>query len=251
MPIQWGERGHFQVGATRFRAIDLGIGDFESTPDLFVLQKSRSMIERYQQIVEAEAPRNILELGIWCGGSCVLLQRLSGGKVVAVDRDDRTGQVLRRYCEEQQLSDYLRPHFGIDQADTRELRRIVGEEFGNEPLDLVTDDASHFLDESRLSFNCLFPLLRPGGKYIVEDWTWAHGPLDLEDDHPAFHPDREPLTRLIFECVLACASAPDVVAHIEIDHNLVIITRGAGELDQHDFDIRACCLARGRALIKQ
>ena len=239
MSIQWGERGHFGIGDTRFRSVDLGLGEFESTTDLFVLQKSRSMIERYQRLVETHSPRNILELGIWCGGSSVFLQRLSGGRVVAVDRDDRARQVLERYSSEQDLAESLRPHFGIDQADTGALRRLVRQEFDGEALDLVTDDASHFLEESRGSFNCLFPLLRPGGRYVIEDWTWAHGPLSLADDHPAFYPDREPLTRLVFECVLACASAPDIVANIEIDHNLVILARGDAELDSERFDIRA------------
>jgi predicted methyltransferase len=35
-------------------------------------------------------------------------------------------------------------------------------------LDLVVDDTSH-LGPTRASFNTLFPRLRPGGVYVIED----------------------------------------------------------------------------------
>jgi hypothetical protein len=42
------------------------------------------------------------------------------------------------------------------------------------PLDLVIDDASHRLRETISSFEVLFPLLRPGGLFLLEDWDWQH-----------------------------------------------------------------------------
>ena len=83
MPVRWEENGSFAIGDTRFRAVDLGLGDFESTVELFILQKPRAMLECYERLVAATAPLNIVELGIWCGGSSVFLQKLSGGKVLA------------------------------------------------------------------------------------------------------------------------------------------------------------------------
>lgn len=57
----------------------------------------------------------------------------------------------------------VRPYYGVNQADTVALERIVADEFQGQPLDLVIDDASHMLEETRVSFNCLFPKLRAGG----------------------------------------------------------------------------------------
>jgi hypothetical protein len=44
-----------------------------------------------------------------------------------------------------------------------------------------------------------FPHLRPGGEYLIEDWSWTHTSLRLQRGHPA------PLTNLIVELVIAAA----------------------------------------------
>jgi hypothetical protein len=61
----------------------------------------------------------------------------------------------------------------VGQTDTAALDRIVQDDFDG-PIDLIIDDASHFVSETRISFNALFSRLRPGGVYLVEDWSWAH-----------------------------------------------------------------------------
>ena len=56
-------------------------------------------------------------------------------------------------------------------------------------LDLVIDDASHLLPETTASFNVLFPRLRAGGLFVIEDWSWQHYRDDavleklLSDEH--------------------------------------------------------------------
>lgn len=36
--------------------------------------------------------------------------------------------------------------------------------------------ASHAYEETKASFEFLFPLLSPGGVYLIEDWSWAPHP---------------------------------------------------------------------------
>jgi demethylmacrocin O-methyltransferase len=56
-----------------------------------------------------------------------------------------------------------------DQSDPDYLRSIA-EEYG--PFDIVIDDGSHINDHIRTSFQALFPHVRPGGLYVIEDlWT--------------------------------------------------------------------------------
>ena len=54
------------------------------------------------------------------------------------------------------------------------MREILDHEFVDESIDLVIDDASHLYVETKASFEELFPRLRPGGLFIIEDWASGH-----------------------------------------------------------------------------
>jgi predicted O-methyltransferase YrrM len=209
------------------------------------------MLKRYQTLVGELKPRKIFELGIWQGGSSVFLHKISAAeKLVSIDISEERITALDDYIEGNQLGSSLKPLYGVDQSDIGRLRKIVMDEFQGGELDLVVDGASHYLDETRNSFNALFPLVRPGGIYIIEDWPWAHGNIEMEDDEPFFFEDREPMTKLIFEIILACPSAYSYIENIEIDRNSATIRRGHGKIPVDDFDIAQCSLARGRSLIR-
>jgi hypothetical protein len=92
-------------------------------------------------------------------------------------------------------ADRLKTYWGIDQADRQALCEIVGREFDG-ALDLVIDDASHAYEPTRASFETLFPYLRPGGFYIIEDWAWSY-----REEPPSGLKDAEPLLRLVQEAV--------------------------------------------------
>ena len=85
---------------------------------------------------------------------------------------------LRDYVAREGLEDVVRVYDDVDQADRGRLAEIVDEEFGDEPLDFVLDDCSHLYEPTRASFNELFPRLRPGGIYTIEDWRWAHALIE-------------------------------------------------------------------------
>jgi hypothetical protein len=46
-------------------------------------------------------------------------------------------------------------------------------------MNLVVDDASHTYEDTKASFETLFPLLQPGGIYAIEDWSWACSGMPL------------------------------------------------------------------------
>jgi predicted methyltransferase len=68
----------------------------------------------------------------------------------------------------------IKTYWGANQGNSTRLREIVHTEF-QESLDLVIDDASHMYALTKKSFETLFPLLRPGGLYIIEDWRGGIG----------------------------------------------------------------------------
>src|SRR5207237_6125856 len=79
---------------------------------------------------------------------------------------------VRQYAASRNLEDRIKTYWETSQADPGKLKQIVGTDFSG-PLDLVIDDASHLYKFTKSSFETLFPLIRPGGLYIIEDWSWA------------------------------------------------------------------------------
>ena len=132
------------------------------------------------------------------------------------------------------------------------MRGIVDEEFDGAPLDLVIDDASHRLEPTRASFDMLFPRLRPGGLYIIEDWNCDHNwaaafharlrsgrPVEPEfqkqfDDASAAGVQPPPLTRLVVELLVA-AAGQGAVDEITVDPYWVTVRRGEGELESGEY----------------
>lgn len=58
--------------------------------------------------------------------------------------------------------------FFVDQTDRNTLMALA-EALSGSPLDLIIDDGLHTYDANINTFDCLFPLLRSGGSYIIED----------------------------------------------------------------------------------
>lgn len=56
----------------------------------------------------------------------------------------------------------------VDQSCREQLGALV-DEFGQESFDVIIDDGSHIADHQQTSLEVLFPLLKPGGLYFIED----------------------------------------------------------------------------------
>lgn len=219
-------------------------GGFASTPERFCLVKPRESVEAYVELLERLSPRSVIEVGMFHGASLALASDVARpDRIVGVDiGEDR--EALRGFLESRGRSTDVGLHFGVDQADSERLRRIAGDEFGGTALDLVVDDASHLLGPTRATFDALFPLLRPGGVYLIEDWWWAHA-----DPGESLRPDEPSLAALVLELVLAAAAAPGVVAHVEADRHWALIRRGGATIEPGRFSLRSLLGPRARALL--
>ena len=144
-------------------------------------------------------------------------------------------------ARERGLDSIVRPHWEVDQADGERLRQIVADELGGEPIDIVIDDASHLLAPTRATFDALFPMLRPGGTYLLEDWAWAHGITNAWKH-------RTPLSVLVFELMLANAHRPEAVERLDVNRDWALVRRGPRELDG-SFSLLEHCGERGRMLL--
>lgn len=242
LSVTWASDDELVVGDVTFRAAPRN--RFKSTANRFCLVKRPDLVQRYQALLAELAPKRIVELGIFAGGSTALLSQLCAPeKLVAVDVTAERVTALDDYISGHRLSESVSAYFGVSQGDVSQLRALIAEEFGDATLDLVVDDASHDLDLTTRSFNVLFPLLREGGAFIIEDWAWAHTPYETPN------PGETPLTKLVFQIVMACPSAPDLVSEVLVDRDWALVRRGSAPVDPATFDITSCFGARGRALL--
>jgi predicted O-methyltransferase YrrM len=235
-----------------------------------LLRKARWMVEQYAALQSQLEGANIFELGIYEGGSAALLALMfRPRRLVAIDLDTSRGHMLGDFLAAHDLSESVRPYFGVDQADRLRLDEIVTHEFASEPLDLVIDDASHLLEPTTASFNFLFPRLRPGGLFVIEDWSWQHLRQDavekkLRSDERARQAlvrrmaagggprTDDPLSRLVLELVLTAAYDERIVAEVlSARRGWVVVRRGDATLDPGSFDISQCYGGVGRSLLHE
>ncbi len=185
----------------------------------FVLVKTPGFLEKYSDIAQRRRIRSIVEIGMFEGGSVVYFDKLFRPEaLLGVDIRRDSIPALDRYCTD---NPHVRTLYATSQDDPALPGRIT--EHVGDGIDLIVDDASHRYAPTRAAFMNLFPLLAPGGLYIIEDWQWAHQPAHQSPDHPWF--DSPALTTLIFELVLATSNSR-AIRSVTVHPQMFIIERG-------------------------
>ena len=241
----------FRTGEIEFHCSCDERASVRSVPGRFFIRKDRRLVEDYVDVLDGFANGNIVELGIAEGGSVALTALVAApAKLVGLELDEKRVHALDQLIEELGFTDRIRPYYGVDQADRARVRAIVDAEFTDGQLDLVVDDASHRLEETRASFETLFPRLRFGGLFLIEDWNhqhlWSRGlAAALAESDSPLHPEVErslaagvveaPLSRLIIELLLAQAESDEHLSSVTAGPRWVAVRRAAGRLDPATF----------------
>lgn len=164
--VEWEADSAVVVDGTRFVLDD----NHPDEGDL-LLYKPPAMLRAYEPIIDEFQGGAVVELGIFRGGSTAYFAaRCAPRALVAIEWSPERVENLDRFIEERQLGGSVHLHYGVDQADREAVRRAVKAAVPDGRLDLVIDDASHRYGPTVASFEVLFPLLRPGGLYLIEDW---------------------------------------------------------------------------------
>lgn len=197
--------------------------------------KIKKLVDQYDDFFssgKAFQPQNVCELGLFDGGSLAFwFEHFQLKKHVGVDLKQKTDtEYFRRYVKSKGLEGRLKTYWGVNQSDVQKLRSIVSEEFDGS-LDLIIDDASHIYGPTKSSFEYLFPLLRPGGLYIIEDWAWEHWKEFHAPDHP--WAAEQGLTKLIFELVEATGSSISLIKNLTVYEGFVVVERGEADLTEN------------------
>ncbi len=202
----------------------------------FVLHKTKPLVDQYELLFDALPafhPDAVLELGIWKGGSVVFWHEVLRPKIhVAIDIEHGADSAnLERYVLERGSGSGIRLLWGCDQQDRPRLRAILRAEFAH-GLDLVIDDASHLYRPTLASFEVLFPCLRPGGLYIVEDWAWTHWQEFSDPGHP--WANERALTDFVHALVEATGTSSGLIRRIFVHQGFVAIERGSLHIPEPD-----------------
>lgn len=243
--LTWADEETFEIGGIEYACRPTG-RRFKSEPGRFCLLKSRRDVEHYVALLQQLQPRRIVEIGTYDGGSSALFAEIARPeKIVTIDRRATPSKALTHFISTRGFQDIVSAYCMVDQGDGSRVRAVLHDAMPNQRIDLVVDDASHLVALTGATFNCLFPHLRPGGTYAIEDWSWAHtAPLGFWRNT-----DETPLSVLVIELILACASSPHVVSNVDVFGNIALITRGDATLDPTTFDVAACIDPKGAALM--
>lgn len=128
-------------------------------------------------LAELLAPRRAVEIGVFTGYSslCVAMGMPEDGQLFALDRNEDTAAIARRYWQEAGVDDKITLKLG-DGVDS--LNDLISEQ-GEGGFDLA------FIDADKGNYATYFEgclrLLRPGGLILVDNVLWSGRVADEED----------------------------------------------------------------------
>ena len=230
---KWENENVFRTKRFRFKG-SVTQYDGKTSSDAIAILKNRRFIQLYRELL-APRPRKIFEIGFYQGGMPLFIADMQEPDteedgdplhIVGIDYwppSEALEQIITRH----DLGSTIKLQGGILQDDAKTIHSILASEYHGQPLDLIIDDCSHQYHETKTCFENLFTQLKPGGKYVIEDWGWQHWPGEpWQSDKSPFH-GKPSMSNLIIELVMAMASRPDILARIDIASSYcVVITRG-------------------------
>jgi len=139
-------------------------------------------------LVAIARPRRILEIGVFTGWSSIEMARAlpPGGSIVALDVNEATTAVARRYAEEAGVADRIEYRLG---PALETLAEVEG------PFDLIFLDAVK--DEYLDYYEAVLPKLAEGGTILADNTLFG-----LDEEHALAEFNKRILADDRVECVL-------------------------------------------------
>jgi cephalosporin hydroxylase len=102
-------------------------------------------------------PIRVLEIGIYNGDSLKLWNNyFRQASIFGIDIEPKS----------QYDTDIIKT-FVADQANRSQLQSFIDTHGGD--FDIIIDDGGHYMEQQQISFGFLFPFVKPGGYYVIED----------------------------------------------------------------------------------
>lgn len=232
----------FEIRGVRFRSMSSDYFSRHTSEKEVIVLKPASWLQYYVEIIRERNIRNLVELGIFEGGSAIALALLFDQlRIAAFDLRPPDAPVLNLLAK-LGIAERVRLFYGTLQDDRAALERALAEVYGTESIDMVVDDASHQYAPSRASFEILFPRLRLAGVYVIEDWAWAHWPGTFQNEQWI---DQPALSNLVFELTMLAGANHRPIEKIDIRTGTTAVFKSeAGPLP--DFRLDGAYPTRGK-----
>lgn len=198
-----------------------------------ILLKNKAVLDNYLTVFSSNPPKNILEFGIWEGGSPAIFSLMfEVDRFVGVDlRPPVEG--FESFINRHQLKERIKIYYEVSQTDRGKVENIIDAEFSDTPLDVIIDDASHQYELTKKTFEIAFPYLKPSGTYVIEDWGWAHWDWDDKGQFDG----QTALSYLIFELAMVCASRQEIISEVRVLPAFTFITKSKWAGYREDFSL--------------
>jgi lipopolysaccharide biosynthesis glycosyltransferase len=154
---KWWDEFHFGEARTE------GCGDLDRLAIKHKADKSslfHNFAAKYDRILSCfrESSTSVLEIGVAQGQSSKMWADYFPNAMIHGADITEASKVCEAYCPR------IKVHI-TDQRNEAQLKHL--EQFG--PFDMILDDGNHWWMEQILSFKTLFPFVKKGGIYIIED----------------------------------------------------------------------------------
>lgn len=135
-----------------------------------VFHKNKTTLKKYYELFESFTPKTILELGVKEGGSLALWSVLfPDAHIIGIDNDiNQISNSSLKYFVDNNI---IVLHASCLQLEI--VNPFLSRKFP-EGIDLIIDDASHTIDDTRINFSSYFDRVTHDGMYVIEDWKSLH-----------------------------------------------------------------------------
>ncbi len=115
----------------------------------------------YDKYIKETGDYSLLEIGFFIGNSAKMWKEWNPQMKLSVA--DCSTEFLK-FIDPAMLEKY----YQVDQATMSDMKRITAHREGN-PFDFIIDDGGHSMNHHQVSLAALFPCLKSGGGYFIED----------------------------------------------------------------------------------
>lgn len=138
-----------------------------------IKQKNKGVIRKWEHHfpiydsyfeIFQDKPLNLLEIGVAWGGSLFTWQKyFPNSQITGIDNNPDC-----KKFEEGNIKVFIG-----DQSNADFLKEVNAQ---SGPYDIIIDDGGHMMNQQITSFKTLFPLLKNGGYYVIEDYHTSYMP---------------------------------------------------------------------------